>query len=219
MSTAAILPVKSFDDAKQRLSEGVSSAIRRALAEAMFSDVLTALRRSRSIEQIFVISADRQAPMIAAGHGATVLGDSSSGHSDAAMIGIRRALSEGAERALLVPGDCPLLDADQIDELIAYPVTEPSALIIPDRHGTGTNGLLLTPPGALTPSFGEGSCARHFELALSQGTTPEVVSVQSLALDIDTPDDLDTLRAVFRSTHGGAAYTRGMLNRMMRIGA
>ncbi len=118
-----------------------------------------------------------------------------------------------------MPGDCPLLDADQIDELIAYPVTEPSALIIPDRHGTGTNGLLLTPPGALTPSFGEGSCARHFELALSQGTTPEVVSVQSLALDIDTPDDLDTLRAVFRSTHGGAAYTRGMLNRMMRIGA
>jgi 2-phospho-L-lactate guanylyltransferase len=219
MSIAAILPVKSFDDAKQRLSDGVSSAIRRALAEAMFSDVLTALRRSRSIEQIFVISSDRQAPMIAAGHGATVLEDSSSGHSDAAMIGIRRALSEGAERALLVPGDCPLLDANQIDELIAYPVTAPSALIIPDRHGTGTNGLLLTPPDALTPSFGEGSCARHFELALSQGTTPEVVSVQSLALDIDTPDDLDTLRAVFGSTRGGAAYTRGMLNRMMRIGA
>ena len=49
MNTAAILPVKSFDNAKQRLAEDVSSAIRRALAEAMFSDVLTALRRSRSI--------------------------------------------------------------------------------------------------------------------------------------------------------------------------
>jgi len=219
MSTAAILPIKSFDDAKQRLSPDVNSAIRRALAEAMVSDVLTALRRSRSIKQIFVVSADRQAPMIAAGHGATVLEDSSSGHNDAAMIGIRRALSEGVERVLLVPGDCPLLDADQLDELIAYPVTEPSALIIPDRHGTGTNGLLLTPPESLTPSFGEGSCARHFELALSQGATPEVVSVQSLALDIDTADDLEELRAVLRSTRGGAASTRGMLSRLMRIGA
>lgn len=219
MSTAAILPVKRFDDAKQRLSADVSGAIRRGLAESMVSDVLTALRRSRLVDQIFVVSADRQMPRIAAGHGAEVVEDTATSHSAAAMLGIRRALSAGADRALLVPGDCPLLDSGEVDELLSYAVTEPSALIIPDRHGTGTNGLLLTPPESLTPSFGEGSCARHFELAISQGATPEVVSVRSLALDIDTADDLDELRAALHSTHGGAAYTRGMLNRMMRIGA
>lgn len=219
MGTAAILPIKGFDEAKQRLAGDVSVASRRALVEAMFSDVLTALRRSRSIDQILVVSSDRQAQRIAAGHGATVLEDSRSGHSDAATIGVKRALSGGVQRVLLLPGDCPLVDAAQLDELIAYPITKPSALIIPDRHGTGTNGLLLTPPDSLTPSFGEGSCARHFELAISQGSTPEVISVQSLALDIDTPDDLLELREVFRSTRGGAAHTRGMLNQMTRIGA
>jgi 2-phospho-L-lactate guanylyltransferase len=219
MTTAGILPIKSFDEAKHRLASGLTAAIRRALAEAMFSDVLTALRRSRSIELILVVSSDRHAQRIAAGHGATVLEDAGSGHSDAAVIGIKRALRAGADRVLLVPGDCPLLDAAQVDELLDYPVLEPSALIIPDRHGTGTNGLLLTPPGSLTPSFGEGSCARHFELAVSQGTSPEVVSVQSLALDIDTPEDLETLREVFATTRGRAAYTRGMVNQMIRIGA
>lgn len=219
MTTAAILPVKSFEEAKQRLSADVTGAIRRALVEAMVSDVLRALRRARLVDQIYVVSADRQMPQIAAGHGACVVDDTATGHSAAAMLGISRALSEGADRALLVPGDCPLIDSSQLDELLSYPVVEPSALIIPDRHGTGTNGLLLTPPGALTPSFGEGSCARHFDLAIRQGATPEVVSVQSLALDIDTAEDLEELRAAFSSTHGGAAYTRGMLNRMMRIGA
>jgi len=220
MTTAAILPIKSFDEAKQRLAEGFTGALRRALAEAMFSDVLTALRRSRSIDQIFVVSSDRKAQRIASGHGATALADASSGHNDAAMMGIRWALGAGAQQVLLVPGDCPLLDADEVDELIAHRVDgQPSALIIPDRHGTGTNALLLTPPGSLTPSFGEGSCARHFELAVSHGTRPEVVSVRSLALDIDTPEDLEALREVFGSTRGGAAYTRGMVHQMTRIGA
>ena len=109
------------------------------------------------------------------------------------MLGIDGRSRVGAHRVLLVPGDCPLLDPTELEQLLTRPVSGRSALIVPDRHGDGTNALLLTPPDALTPAFGEGSRRRHIDLAKAQGSTPEVVEVASLALDIDTPEDLELL--------------------------
>jgi 2-phospho-L-lactate/phosphoenolpyruvate guanylyltransferase len=215
-NTLAVLPIKSFSDAKQRLQRELSPGPRRALAEAMFSDVLVALRRATSISQILVVSDDNAAQQIAGGYGATVLDDQQDGHSEAALLAIRWAIEVGIERALLIPGDCPLMDPTELDELIARPVEEPSALIIPDRHGTGTNALLLTPPDSLVPSFGPDSCQRHASIAGSSGIAHEVVHVRSLALDIDTPEDLAALQAELDATRGGAAHTRGMLRQMMR---
>lgn len=212
----AILPIKSFADAKQRLAHQLSAGPRRALAEAMYSDVLVALRRARSVEEILVVSADHNAQQIAGGYGAQVLDDRQEGHNAAAEMGIAWALDAGIECALLVPGDCPMLDPKELDELSARPVEATSALVIPDRHGTGTNALLLTPPDALAPSFGPGSCERHVADAEAGGATCEVVEVASLALDVDTPDDLAALQAALADLHGGAAHTRGMLRQLLR---
>jgi 2-phospho-L-lactate/phosphoenolpyruvate guanylyltransferase len=216
VSTYAILPIKGFEEGKQRLAPGIGAGPRRALAEAMFSDVLVALRRATRVDQIVVVSSANNAQRIAGGHGALVVDDDGDGHSEAAVRGIVYALEAGADRALLVPGDCPLLDPADVDALIARAAPERSALIVPDRHGTGTNALLLTPPDALTPAFGPGSCERHQQLAAAQGTAAEVVEVPSLLLDIDTPEDLTALREMLSAVHGGAAHTRGMLNQMMR---
>ena len=216
MRVLAILPVKSFDQSKQRLAAELTAGPRRAIAEAMFSDVLTALRRSASVDEILVVSSDNGAQQIGGGHGATVLEDAGEGHNEAATLGIRHAIEVGADRVLCVPGDCPLLDPAELDALIARPFGPPSALIIPDRHGTGTNALLLSPPDALTPSFGPDSCARHQRLAIEQGATPEVIQVATLALDVDTPDDLTALQETLATSHGGAAHTRGMLSQLLR---
>ena len=216
MSTVAILPAKAFDTAKQRLAPQVQLGNRRALMESMFSDALLALRRVPAIEQILVVTSDPLASQIAAGHEAIVIEDSASSHSEATLLGITRALAMGAKRALLVPGDCPLLDPAELEQLLARPVPERSVLIIPDRHGEGTNALLLTPPDAMPPSFGEGSRQRHTDLALEHGATPEVVNLPSLALDIDTPEDLEELLGMFASTRGRAAHTRGMLSQLTR---
>src|SRR5437763_9366967 len=216
MTTLAILPVKSFSEAKRRLRRGLTVGERRALAEAMFTDVLVALRRATGIEGILVVTADHGAQQIAGGYGAAVLDDEEHGHNAAARHGIRRALELEADQALLVPGDCPLLDPAELDGLIARELESPSALIVPDRHETGTNALLLTPPDSLAPSFGPGSCARHLAEARAAGLTAELVDVPSLALDIDTPDDLEALQRTLAETHGGAAHTRGMLSQLMR---
>jgi len=216
MSTVAILPSKRSEDAKQRLAPTVQLGHRRALVESMFADAMLAVSRVSSIDQIIVITSDPIASRIAAGHEAIVLDDTAHSHSEAAQLGIARALDLGATRALLIPGDCPLLDPAELDELIARPVPARSVLIVPDRHGEGTNALLLTPPDAMTPAFGEGSRRRHIELATAQGAMPEVVELSSLELDIDTPEDLEVLIERFATTRGRAAHTRGMLSQLTR---
>ncbi len=165
---------------------------------------------------MLVISSDSRAQRIAEGYGATVLADTGSGHNDAALIGLRRASELGVDRALLLPADCPLIEPSELDELAQWPTPVPGVLVVPDRHGTGTNALLLHPPDAMAPSFGEGSHARHLGNARAAGIHAETVELPSLALDLDTPDDLAVVEQTLSSSRGGAAHTRGMLRQLLR---
>jgi 2-phospho-L-lactate guanylyltransferase len=216
MATLAVLPIKSFSEAKRRLRLELSPGDRRALVEAMFCDVLIALRRAASIERVIVVSADNAAQQIAGGYGASVVSDNERGHNNAAAVGVQSALELGAQRVLMVPGDCPALNPAEVDALVARPASARSVLIVPDRHGTGTNALLVTPPDALSPSFGPDSCKRHQATASEHDVEAEVVEIPSLAMDVDTPEDLETLQSMLTRSHGGAAHTRGMLSQLMR---
>jgi 2-phospho-L-lactate/phosphoenolpyruvate guanylyltransferase len=218
--TTAILPVKDFAAAKQRLAgtgppsgAGLPPADRESLAEAMFRDVLSALNRSRPVDDVLVVARGATPRRIAAQHGVRAVADGERGHNVAAQVGIEAAISTGAERVLLVPGDCPALDPADLDRLLSRPTVTPSVLIVPDRHETGTNALVLAPPDALAPSFGPGSCERHVRMAHAAGVTAEVVLVPSLATDVDTPEDLDALEASLASADPAAApATRRALN-------
>ena len=221
MPTLAILPIKRFDEAKHRLEEALMPLPRRALAEAMFADVLVALRRASAVHATLVVTIDTTAQQMAAGNGAAVLDDQGGGHSAAASLGIRHALEHGYDTALLVPGDCPTLDPAELDGLIESAGAgradgERSAVIVPDRHGTGTNALLLTPPDSLVPAFGPGSRDRHVADALAGGSHPRVLEIPTLALDVDTPEDLAALETQLSRTRGGAAHTRGMLSQLTK---
>ena len=214
MSTLAVLPIKSFDEAKQRLVPHVSPGQRRLLVEAMLSDVLVALRRAAAVEATLAVTSDGNAERIAGAYGAVLVADDGGGHNGAAAKGIRYALERGFERALLVPGDCPALDPSEVDALLERPAPQRGAFVVPDRHGTGTNALLLAPPDALAPSFGPGSCERHVKLAAAAGIDCQMAELSTLALDVDTPEDLDQLRALLARTHGRAAHTRGILRQL-----
>jgi len=213
--TVAVLPVKRFADAKQRLRDGLAPGTRRALAEAMLTDVLVALRRATRLDRVVVVTAEPAAVALAVGYGAHVVhDDSEDGQSAAAVIGLRDAAD--ADIALLVPGDCPALDWRQLDALLESVEPAPSVVVVPDRHGTGTNALVLHPPGAIVPAFGPGSRERHAALAAEAGAALRIEPVPSLVLDVDTPDDLDALRRALDETRGGAAHTRGLLRRLAR---
>jgi 2-phospho-L-lactate/phosphoenolpyruvate guanylyltransferase len=216
MRTLAILPVKSFDAAKRRLAPALGPDSRQALAQAMFADVLASLRRVPGLDSMAVVTADPVAGAAARGERVLVLRDTAqAGQSAAAAIGISYALAEGFERVLLVPGDTPLLDPGEVAALLR---ARRAVSIVPDRHGTGTNALLLTPPDALTPAFGPGSLERHVAAAAAAGATSAVEKVPSLMLDVDTGADLSALIAALAERRGGAPATRGALRRLERRG-
>ncbi len=211
MKATAVLPVKHFDDAKQRLAAGLDPEKRRRLMAAMVEDVLEALPQARSVERTIVVTSDPGAQELATDCGAEVIPDpADAGHIQAALAGVARAEVEGAECVVLLPGDCPLLDPRELDSLLAGLPT-PYVGVVPDRHGTGTNALVLNPPSAIVPAFGEGSCARHVELARAAGVAYGVEEVASLGLDLDTPADIIALTRELAARPGRARRTAKVL--------
>jgi 2-phospho-L-lactate guanylyltransferase len=203
----AILPVKRFDDAKQRLTAGYEPERRRALVAAMVEDTLRAIGEARGVERTIVVSGDPLAQELASEAGAEVVPDpGDAGHIQAALAGIARAEVAGEDTVVLLPGDCPLLDPKELDRLLTG-VPERYVTIVPDRHGTGTNALVLRPPSAIVPAFGEGSCARHVELAREAGIPYGVEELASLGLDLDTPADVIALTRVLAAQRGRARRT------------
>jgi 2-phospho-L-lactate guanylyltransferase len=223
MRTAAILPVKRFSNAKQRLGASVADPLRLDLVRAMVGDVLSALHRCASIDLAIVVTNEESVAAAARYQGAIVVADSAeAGQSAAVALGISRAQAESAERVLCIPGDCPALDPAELDELLGTSraggaaeggaaVSGSTVVVVPDRHGSGTNGLLIAPPGAISPSFGPDSCERHRELARAAGASCRLERPASLLLDIDTGEDLAVLRERLAGEREHAPRTRAVL--------
>jgi 2-phospho-L-lactate guanylyltransferase len=218
----AIIPVKRFGAAKQRLLGGLDQRRRTALVKAMLIDVLAAVCRAGLVERVIVVTGERRAERIALARAQRtpvtleVLRDpKDAGHSEAATLGIVRAKALGANCAALLPGDCPLLDPAELDAALAR--QRPGRVaVVPDRHGTGTNALLLSPPDAISPAYGPGSCARHADRGRRAGHLVEVERLESLGLDLDTPADLAALTAALEHQPGLAPATATELERTGR---
>jgi 2-phospho-L-lactate guanylyltransferase len=220
----AIIPVKRFPGAKRRLLEALDRRQRVAVVAGMLTDVLAAVARASRVERVIVVTGERRAERIAlqqarrAPMELEVLRDPKDlGHSEAATIGIVRAKALGAECAVLLPGDCPLLDPAELDGALTR-ARAGRVAVVPDRHGTGTNALVLAPPDAIAPAFGPGSCARHVERGRRAGHAVEVEPLHSLGLDLDTPADLDALTATLRRDPAPAPATANALVRAGRLG-
>lgn len=207
MNATAILPVKRFDAAKQRLSLGIEERRRRELIAAMLGDVLEAIGGARTIERTIVVSDEPVGQQLAAAAGAEFMPDpGEGGHVGAVLAGIARATAAGAGCVVLLPGDCPLLDPRELDRLLTA-IPERYVAVVPDRHGEGTNALVLRPPEAITPAFGEGSRARHVAAARQAGIPYGVEELPSLALDLDTPADIIALTRELGARPGRAPRT------------
>jgi len=193
LHATAIVPVKGLSVANGRLDGTLSEEERNRIAEALFLDLIVKLPRSRYIDDILVVTAD---PSIARqvrwfGHKVLVQ-EADEGHSEAAAAGARAAMADGAQRVAMLPVDCPMLDTDELDAHVGR--SPRTVLIIPDRHGTGTNGLVLAPPDIFSPAFGPDSCSRHVSRARASGISFALEEVESMGIDLDTPEDFTLLR-------------------------
>jgi len=211
LNCVAVVTAKRFGQAKQRLAGSVDEALRLDLVAAMLADVLDAVADSRMVNSTIVVTGEPAAAGLARTAGAEVVEDpEDASHSEAAVLGVERAVRMGADCVVLLPGDCPLLDPRELDHLLTG-LPNPFVAIVPDRHGTGTNALALVPPAVMRPAFGEGSCERHQKIAREAGVTHTVEQVPTLGLDLDTPADIVALATKLDMQGGRAANTARVL--------
>ena len=193
-----VLPVKRFTAAKSRLGQ---SALRERLTPAMVEDVMRAV----SSLDVIVVSGESSIGSLTAELGFEQIEDPDQGHVAAADRGVARAMERGADCVALIAGDCPLIDPADLRPGSA------AVVVFADRHGAGTNGLILSPPDAITPAFGAGSRARHQALADAAGLRCEVREASSLAIDADTPEDIELIAAALRASPDAAPATARVL--------
>jgi 2-phospho-L-lactate guanylyltransferase len=195
----AVVPIKETRDAKRRLADVLGAARRQQLALAMFEDVLATLTGVRELAGIIVVTVDPAAAAIAARHDARVCdAGAREGHTGAVAAAAREL---AAQTMLTLPGDIPLVEGDDIRQLIGVHRNATGRgtrgfTIVPARDERGSNAILCSPAAAVPLRFGADSFLPHLAAAKRCAIEPTVVRLPRIALDIDTPDDL----ALFRAT-------------------
>lgn len=192
----AVVVGRTGANAKTRLGHALDPAERSALAVAMLTDVLRAANGAGLTGTIAVLD-----PPIAPVDGVMVVPDPGGGLDAAVTHGVRLAIERGATTAVVLAGDLPLLEADDVSALVAAAEGTRAVVVATDRHGSGTNALVLRPPDVIRPAFGPDSRARHLASTEAVGASARSTDPERVALDIDTPDDLAELT---RRRPGGA---------------
>ncbi len=195
MTLWAIVPVKPLRRGKSRLAGILSEDERTVLNQDLLERTLKTLSSIKELDQVLVVSRDPHALTIARNHGArTVLEDGQPHLNTALTRATVVAQVHATQGVLILPADLPLLAPDDVLALIDRAIKPPVVVIAPDRHGKGTNALLMIPAGLIEYDFGENSFERHCQRAIKAGARLEVVELPSLGLDLDLPEDLEMVR-------------------------
>jgi 2-phospho-L-lactate guanylyltransferase len=191
VTTIAIVPVGMLEGAKSRLGAVLDAEERHDLARSMARRTIEAAVATPGIDDVFVVTPDDEVRGLALDLGARPLLQRSAGLNRGLREARDEAIAAGAEAVLILPIDLSHVGVDALAALLAVAGGQdgPVVVLVPDRHGRGTNALLLRPPDVIDVRFGGDSRAAHAEAARQAGV-PLLEVDGPLALDLDTPDDL-----------------------------
>ncbi len=189
----AVVLIKDFDTAKQRLAAALGPAERRRLAR---DNAIRALRSAQAAEHVLAVCGSPEAAELAATEGAEVLLEAKpSGQNPAALAGIARATEGGATAVLLLSSDLPLVTRGTVAAMLRVAAKDapPAVVAAPATGRGGTNALYLAPPGVVALHFGDDSLAKFEREARANGAAFRLHRARALALDLDEPSDLEQL--------------------------
>jgi len=195
MKVTALIPVKGFCNAKQRLSPLLGIGERQLLAEAMFRDVLKQVVNVRTVAETFVVTANEKVAEIAWSLGVQVIREKAETGETAAVDFARLELMRsGRQVVLIIPADIPLVRSQDVEQALSQVPEElsaPYALLVPSHDRMGTNALVLSPPDIIKLRFGYDSFNYHMSQVAAQSLPLRFVENERIALDIDEQKDLD----------------------------
>ncbi|MGK0499112.1 MAG: FO synthase [Oceanicoccus sp.] len=193
----ALLPLKDFVNAKQRLSGVLAANERRHLFHSMVEDVLDVIAKHPAIDNVVILSDDPSAALLAEHYQVTCWAESAfnvTGLSAVVDAAAQKISDLGIERLMVLHGDVPLLSSNEIQRIINLSdSTQAAVTIAPDTVKDGSNCIIVTPPTALEFDYGQQSFSKHSSQAAAKKLSLAVQELAGVGLDIDTPEDLLSL--------------------------
>lgn len=188
-----LIPVKDLRNAKQRLASVLDQSGRTQLARAMIHDVLATVAGWSSRPEAAVVTCDPPTIELAEQYGFQVIADPENrSETDAIEDATSFCESLGIQSTLVIPGDIPLIQASELEQIIEGAPAKGSVLV-PAADGHGTNAVLRAPAALFPLHFGNNSFKPHLTAARATGLPCITLSLPGIALDIDNPDDLRKL--------------------------
>lgn len=214
-----IVPVKSFDGAKQRLSPLLSVSERAKLAWTMLGDVLNAAIGVPGLRNVAVVTSADEVADYARQLDIGVIDDHGAVGTNAAVkVGFVDVARRRGGAVVALPSDVPSIRPADISALFAA-MRKTGVAIAPAPRDGGTNALACDVPGRIAPCFGPESFARHIQAANRGGIRPVVVMNGRLELHLDEPCHLVEFLELCTQTRTDA-YLRSLgLRRRMRWSA
>jgi 2-phospho-L-lactate guanylyltransferase len=205
-----LIAAKQLEFAKTRLAPVLPPGERRALAEAMFRDVLAASLGATAADHVAVMTSDASLLAMARAVGALALDEEfPRGLNVAVALATAALIAQGARTVCTVLSDIPLIAADDIDAVFAAMPAPGGAVLVPSRDFSGTNIICRSPADAVPTRFGRMSLVRHLDDCRSAGVPAKVLRLARPALDLDVIADL----AEFERA-GSATHTQNQLARL-----
>jgi 2-phospho-L-lactate guanylyltransferase len=197
----AVIPVKKTTQAKQRLATAVPSRIRQQLALAMLGDVLAAVSQARGLVGVMLVTDDDDVRRLAESCHARILAvDADRGHTAAVAAAARVLAAEGAGGMMQLPGDIPLVTAEEISLVLSRHGSAPSFTIVPSHDDFGSNTVVVSPPTAVPLTFGDDSFYPHLKTARACGIDPLIIRLPGIGRDIDNANDLRAFAGMHSAT-------------------
>jgi 2-phospho-L-lactate guanylyltransferase len=191
-----LIPIKNTSFAKQRLASILDQPARTELARAMLTDVLTTLHEWKNRPKVGIVTGDEYATKLATEYKFEVITDTDNpGETGAIEMATRVCVERGEESTLVIPGDVPLIEMWELEEIIKQAPTE-GTLLVPAWDGRGTNAAYRRPANLFALKFGNDSFKPHYAAAQATGKPCVILNLPGIAVDVDNPADLRQLLSV-----------------------
>ncbi|HVI79530.1 MAG TPA: 2-phospho-L-lactate guanylyltransferase [Candidatus Acidoferrum sp.] len=195
-----LVPIKNTDSAKQRLAAVVDQPSRTELARAMLHDVLSAIHNWKNRPEVGIVTGDPFATDLAREFGFEVIPDlENPGETGAIEMATRVCVERGVDSTLVIPGDIPLIQGWELEEILTKAPAEGSVLV-PAGDGRGTNAAFRRPANLFPLRFGNDSFKPHHTSAQATGKPCIVLNLPGIAVDVDNPADLRQLLSLAGDT-------------------
>ena len=205
-----LIAAKQLEFAKTRLAPALPPGERRALAEAMFRDVLAAALGASAADHVALVTSD--AGLLAMARAANALAideEFPRGLNVAIALATSALIAEGAETICTLLSDIPLVTPEDVDAVFAAMPSGRGAVLVPSRDFSGTNIICRSPADAVPTRFGRLSLVKHLDDCRAANVPARVLRLARPALDLDVIGDL----AEFERA-GSATHTQNQLARL-----